>query len=159
MGDTQYDVVEVTVESRPLAGVRATVALGQVGRVFATYLDQVYAAARTGAVALDGQNVFLYRDCGDGFLLVDFCVGVTAPFTTIGAVTPVSIPAGVAAKATHVGSYAGLPHAHAAVQGWCRANGRRRTGVSWAVYGHWHDDAAQLRTDVYYLLEPAAPPA
>jgi len=27
-------------------------------------------------------------------------------------------------------------------------------GQSWEVYGHWHADPAQLRTEVYYLLQP-----
>ncbi len=25
-------------------------------------------------------------------------------------------------------------------------------GPSWEVYGHWHEDPAQLKTDIYYLL-------
>jgi len=26
-------------------------------------------------------------------------------------------------------------------------------GVTWEVYGDWHDDPAQVRTDVYFLLQ------
>jgi hypothetical protein len=26
------------------------------------------------------------------------------------------------------------------------------TGVDWEIYGHWDDDPAKLRTDVFYLL-------
>jgi hypothetical protein len=29
--------------------------------------------------------------------------------------------------------------------------------VSWEVYGDWEDDPAKLRTDIYFLLRPAAP--
>ena len=36
---------------------------------------------------------------------------------------------------------------------WCRANGHRMTGTCWEVYGDWFDDWAQVRTDVFYLLE------
>lgn len=35
-------------------------------------------------------------------------------------------------------------------------SGRRRTGTRWEVYGHWVEDETQVRTDVFYLLEPAA---
>jgi hypothetical protein len=29
--------------------------------------------------------------------------------------------------------------------------------VSWELYGHWEDDPAKLRTDVFYLLRPVGP--
>ena len=54
---------------------------------------------------------------------------------------------------THQGEYGGLYAANAAVSAWCRAHDRPLAGPSWEVYGHWHEDPAQLRTDVYYLLQ------
>ncbi len=152
MEHAAYDVAEVTVAPRLVAGVRANVALGRVAQEFGRYLDQVYAAGRTGAVQLDGQNIFIYRSATEGILTVDFCVGVKSPFTAIGAVLPLETPHGVAARTTHVGDYGGLRHANAAIRAWCEANGRVLAGPSWEVYGHWHADPAQLRNDVYYLL-------
>ena len=149
-----YQVSEVTVAARPVAGVRAQVARGRVGQEFGRYLDQVYAAARAGAVALDGQNIFIYRSATDTQLTVDFCVGAAAPFAATGAVQPLETPSGVAAMTTHHGDYARMGDANAAIVAWCRANDRVRAGPSWEVYGHWHADPAQLRTDVYYLLKP-----
>ena len=153
MSPTQYEVREVIVPARPVAGVRARVAFGRVGAEFKPYLDQVYAAARAGAVALDGQNIFIYRDMTGGQLTVDLCVGVTAPFSAVGAVMPLETPSGPAAMTTHVGAYNGLPDANAALREWCRAHGRAIAGPSWEVYGHWDSDPAKLRTDVYYLLK------
>jgi hypothetical protein len=135
-----------------VAGVRATVAWGRVAAEFATHLDQIYAAALEGALALDGQNIFIYRASTAETLTVDFCVGVTAPFTAIGAVVPMETPHGRAARTTHCGDYSGLRHANAAIRAWCERQGRVRAGPSWEVYGHWSADPAQLRTDVYYLL-------
>jgi len=152
MAAPRYQVREVPVAARPVAGVRARVALGRVGQEFRRHLDQVYAAARQGAVHLDGQNIFIYREVTADVLTVDFCVGVTAPFIAAGAVVPLDTPHGVAAMTTHVGDYARLGDANAAILDWCRANGRRRAGPSWEVYGHWHADPSRLRTDVYYLL-------
>ena len=150
----QYAVREVTVPARHVAGVRAQVPRGRVGQEFGRYLDQVYAAGRAGSVSLDGQNIFIYRAATDTDLTVDFCVGATAPFAAIGAVTPLETPSGLAVMTTHQGDYGRLGDANAAILAWCRARGRECAGPSWEVYGHWHADPAQLRTDVYYLLKP-----
>lgn len=141
---------------RLIAAVHTRVKVAEIPGSFRTYLDQVYAAARTGAVQLDGQNVFLYRDVPDapGEAYAAFGVGVTTPFAAVGVVTPTPLPVGEVATATHWGSYARLRATHHAVIEWCRANGRRRTGQRWEVYGHWTSDEASLRTDVFHLLEP-----
>jgi effector-binding domain-containing protein len=151
-----YDVREVTVAARPVAGVRTQVPRGRVAKEFGRYLEQVYAAARSGAVHLDGQNIFIYRAATADQLTVDFCVGVAAPFTAVGAVVPLETPHGVAAMTTHHGDYGRLGEANAAIIAWCRANDRLRAGPSWEVYGHWSADPAQLRTEVYYLLRTTA---
>src|SRR4249920_2669973 len=148
-----YDVREVIVTARPVAGVHAQIPRGRVAQEFGRHLDQVYAAGRSGAVHLDGQNIFIYRAATADQLTVDFCVGVTAPFGAVGAVVPLETPAGVAAMTTHHGDYGALGDANAAIHAWCRAHDRRRAGPSWEVYGHWHADPAQLRTEVYYLLQ------
>jgi effector-binding domain-containing protein len=148
-----YEVHETIVAARPVAGVRAQVSRGRVAFEFGRHLDQVYAAARAGAVVLDGQNIFIYRAPTDEQLTVDFCVGVTAPFEAAGVVLPLETPRGVAVMTTHHGAYGGLGRAHAAILDWCRAHDRVLAGPSWEVYGHWHADPAQLSTDVYYLLQ------
>ena len=152
MSSAPYEVHEVVVAARPVAGVRARVSRGRVAQDFGPYLDQVYAAGRAGAVALDGQNIFIYRAATAEDLTVDFCVGVTAPFAATGSVLPLETPQGVATRTTHHGEYGQLSEANAAIVEWCRANHRLRAGPSWEVYGHWHADVSQLRTDVYYLL-------
>ena len=141
---------------RTIAAVHARLQIRDVPSTFPQYLNQVYAAARTGAVRLDGQNVFVYRDVPDRPHEADvaFGVGVTEAFEPIGNVQPTLLPAGVVATTTHWGNYARLGGAHDAVIEWCRAQGHRRAGPRWEVYGHWTDDETRLRTDVFYLLEP-----
>lgn len=153
-----YEILEVTVAPRLVAGVRAKVRPGNVAREFARHLDEVYAAGRMGAVQLDGQNIFIYRAATAEELTVDFCVGVTAPFAAVGRVEPLETPHGVAAMTTHIGEYGRLGDASAAVVSWCRANHRVCAGASWEVYGHWHADPMQLRTEVYWLLQAAEGP-
>lgn len=152
MSSPPYEVREVNVAARPVAGVRAQVPRGRVAQEFGRHLEQVYAAGRSGAVTLDGQNIFIYRAATADLLTVDFCVGVTAPFAMVGLVQPLQTPSGPAAMTTHVGDYARLGEANAAILAWCRANGRSHVGPSWEVYGHWNADPTQLRTEVYYLL-------
>ena len=154
MSHAPYEVHEVSVAARKVAGVRAQVRRGRVAQEFGRHLDQVYAAARTGALKLDGQNIFIYRAASADELTVDFCVGTTASFDPIGAVLPLETPSGVAAMVTHHGEYGRLGEANAAILAWCDANNRKRAGPSWEVYGHWHADPAELRTEVYYLLQP-----
>ena len=154
----EYSVTQQSATPRLIAAVHARVPVGTVSNSFRRYLDQVYSAARAGAVHLDGQNVFVYHALPDRPTELDvaFGVGVTAPFATVDAVQPTQLPTGEVATTTHWGSYAKLGAAHAAVVEWCRAHGRQQTGASWEVYGHWTDDETRLRTDVFYLLQPAA---
>lgn len=156
MSSEPYQVGEVTVSARPVAGVRAQVPRGRVGQEFGRHLDQVYAAGRTGVIQLDGQNIFIYRSATEHELVVDFCVGVKAPFAPVGSVVPLETPSGRAAMTTHIGDYGRLGEAVAAIVAWCQANGLKRAGPSWEVYGHWDPDPAKLRTDVYYLLQPTS---
>ena len=137
-----------------IAAVRASMAVADVPRRFAEYLNQVYAASRDGGVQLDGQNVFVYHDGTDldGASEIDFGVGVAAPFAPIGPVRYAALPTGEAAATTHWGDYSGLGEAHGAVIAWCREHGRALAGTRWEMYGHWSDDPASRRTDVYYLL-------
>lgn len=65
----------------------------------------------------------------------------------------VSTPGGTAVTVAYLGPYDGLGEAHTATQRWLRENGRQAAGSSWEVYGHWNDDPAQRRTDVFYVLK------
>jgi effector-binding domain-containing protein len=149
----EYSVSVQTVTARPIAAVRARVPVGSVAATFKQYLDQVY-AARAQGIQLDGQNIFLYRAVSDpkGVVDAEFGVGAIEPFTSVGPLIYSQLPSGEAATATHWGDYAKLGDAHDAVVSWCRENGRKLSGTSWEVYGHWTGNPADQRTDVFYLL-------
>jgi hypothetical protein len=152
--DSDHPVRLESAAPRAIASVMARLPVADVPARFAAYLDQVYAAARGGAVSLDGQNIFVYRGGGpDDEVEVEFGVGVTAPFPPAGPVHAVPLPVGPVAATTHWGDYAGLGAAHAAVVAWCQAHGHALAGTRWEVYGHWSADPAARRTDVYYLLD------
>ena len=152
-----HDVSVQRSTPRTIAAVKARLPVATVPTSFRRYLDQVYAAAKAGALQLDGQNVFIYHpvpgapddaDCAFG-------VGLKAPLVgPLGAIEPTALPVGEVAMTTLWGNYSGIRGAHKAVIDWCREHGRRRTGIRWEVYGHWTDDESRLQTDVYHLLEP-----
>lgn len=148
-----YTVTTHSILSRQLAAIHAIMPNRDVPSRFAELLGKVYATGRASQLSLDGQNVFIYRDRPDGNADVDFGVGVNAYFPPVGEITCIDSPSGEVATTTHWGDYGGLRHAHAAVVDWCESHGKRLTGTRWEVYGHWHDDPALVRTDIYYLLK------
>ncbi len=142
------------VAPRAIACVRARLRSSRIPAEFGVHLDQVYAAARSGNIQLDGQNIFVYRATGEpGVVDAEFGVGAKVPFADVGNVVYSQLPAGEAATATHWGDYSKLGGAHAAVAEWCRANNRQLAGISWEIYGHMGPDPSNARTDVYYLLK------
>jgi effector-binding domain-containing protein len=150
-----YDVTLQQASPRGIAAVHARVPASRVAAHFRTYLDQVYAAGRSGELQLDGQNIFVYRDVQavPDQLDVDFGVGVAAPFAGTGRVEYRVTPSGSVATTAHWGDYGGLGDAHAAVVAWCRNHDLSLAGPRWEVYGHWREGVTP-RTDIYYLLAP-----
>ncbi len=153
-----YVVSTSIVASRPILAVRARLTVAELPTQIPALLHRVYDAV-AGQDLLDGQNVVVYRGLGPAFD-VEIGVGLkraTGPWEGL-AVT--ETPAGEAAHTTHWGEYSAIPRAHDAVFAWCIANERALAGPSWEVYGHWSDDPAGRRTDVYHLLnrETGNPP-
>jgi len=147
-----YKVLLERVGARPIAAVRARMPIVDVPRRFGPLLSQVYEAARTGAITLDGLNVFVYRDAADGQVDVEFGVGVAGPFAALGSVVYSETPTGEAVTTTHWGEYSDLGRSYDALKAWCVEHGRRLAGPRWERYGHHSDDPATRRTDVYCLL-------
>ena len=153
---TSYPVSLQRSAPRTIAAVHARLVPSRIPLEFKRYLDQVY-AARASGIQLDGQNIFMYRDAVDqpGHLDIEFGVGMTGPLISVGDVRPVALPVGEVATTTHRGVYTSLGAAHEAMLEWCRTHSRVPAGPRWEVYGHWTEGQVP-RTDVYYLLRPAA---
>ena len=153
------------VTPQPLAVVRARATSRNLGDRIREILAEnlVYPLLKKRGVAPLGLNVIVYRDEGEKGLLnteeglvIEVGVGVPGPFADEGRVVGSSTPGGTAVTAVHLGPYSRLGKTHAALRAWCRSSGRPIAGPNWEVYGHWNDDPAQLRTEVFYLLHPAA---
>ncbi|MEA2973912.1 MAG: hypothetical protein QOG82_2370 [Actinomycetota bacterium] len=147
---TDVDVHVLTVAARPTAVVRRSTTWAEFPTLWRVLLDQVYAFLKTSDVRQTGHNVMLYKTVAPD---VEVGVEVEAPFAADGPVVSSALPAGETAMIVHRGPYGGLGSAHKAIREWCAANGRTVAGPRWEIYGDWHDDPAQLETEVYYLLE------
>jgi effector-binding domain-containing protein len=148
---------EVVVEAvRPelIAAIRVIVPVGEVGRAWGPALDQVWAFLHANPGMRRGHNLFLYHHPhrrGDP-MAVDFGVQVFEPFEPVGNVGCVETPAGQVARTVHLGPYAQMGAAHAAIHAWCPAHGRTIGQASWELYGDHNDDPALLKTTISYLL-------
>jgi len=117
------------------------------------YLDQVYAAGKSGAVSLDGQNIFIYRGCNDGILTCEFCVGAKAPFEPVGNVDAASDASGTRGDDHALGRPTpSFAKRNAAIHEWARAAGKKNREPIVGSLRTLRSDPAKCRTDIYYLL-------
>lgn len=151
----QYDVRLEQLASRPLAVVRRRAAPGELARVVPEACGTVWNVVRSQHVVGAGRHIALYWD---GEINLEVGVELEAPWDGHGEVVGSATPAGAVATATHYGPYQQLHAAHEAIRRWCAAQGHTPAGPSWEIYGHWqdewNDDPSQIRTDVFYLLQP-----
>jgi effector-binding domain-containing protein len=110
----------------------------------------VWSFIRSSPLLHPGRNLALYLD---GAMNIECGVEVFQSFADNDRVICSHTPAGMVATTAHFGPYDRLGEAHAAVHKWCTEHGHVLAGPSWEVYGHWDDDPAKLRTDVFWLLQ------
>jgi effector-binding domain-containing protein len=103
--------------------------------------DEFYA----GFKGKGGLNIVLYPGAVSGEFEIECGVEVESGGNS-------STPAGMVATTVYLGPYHQMNPAHKAIHQWVRENGHKLAGPSWEVYGHWSDDPAKLRTDIFYLL-------
>jgi effector-binding domain-containing protein len=136
------------VEATPLAAVRRTSSRGSLGPDIIAGFDTIWPVLRAQGVTT-GRNVVVYHGGLDD---IEIGVEVASPFEERGDVRRSRTPEGDVAAVTHWGDYSAMQPAYAALDNWCQSSGRRSTGVSWEVYGHWAEDPSERRTDIYRLL-------
>lgn len=149
----QTNPIEVVRASGGLiAAVRGHIAMMDIPAKIMPMVDEVWACIRAAEYKNHGHNVWLYRNHADGEVDVEIGVQVNEDFTPSGNVALTELPTGPALHTLHQGEYSLLPNTHATLIRWCDETDRPMASVCWEVYGDWHEDPAQLRTDVYRLL-------
>jgi effector-binding domain-containing protein len=147
-----YEMTRHSVRSRHLAIVRERRRWTELGGQLIPILDRVYAAVRSGSIIQSGHNVFLYRDGSRDAVTVEVGVEVASAFDGVDGVVHSTTPPGEAVSTVHIGPYSALGRAYDTIVDWCEEHGLDRADVWWEVYGDWHEDVSQLRTEVYCLL-------
>jgi effector-binding domain-containing protein len=146
-----HEVEVVEAEPQVLAAVRRHTSREELPATIHAGLDAVYAWLREAPVKSLGLNVVVYL----GDWNVEIGVRVSGEFESDGEVVCTHTPAGRAATCAHFGAYQRMREAYDAIDAWCKEHGERVGWPTWEAYGHWTEDEAQLRTDVYALLAEA----
>ena len=150
-----YQVRLERVEPQLTAVIRGQAKQADLPKVVPAWCGEVWNFARAAGLPKPGRHVALYLDSE---INLEVGAEVTQPFTGDGRVVCSQLPAGLVATAAHFGPYGLLGGAHSAVVKWCKDQGHAFAGPSWEVYGHWDDDPAKVRTDVFYLLRETDSP-
>ena len=142
-----YEACRVDVAAQPIAAVRRSTTRAELGKAIIGGFDVLWPFLRANG-ARTGRNVVIYRK---GLTDIEIGVEIFSDVTPAGEVFISATPSGQAVVATHFGDYAEMHGAYQAIERWCKDAGRR-TGPSWEIYGHWEDDPAKRRTDIFFLL-------
>jgi hypothetical protein len=149
-----YEVQVTTVARVPTAIVRGHARSDNMGATIRKLFDQFYAAPPPPP---RGLNVVFYRHVAgepvpaEG-ISIEVGVQLAAPVESSGGFIASETPAGTVATVVHWGAYDKLGGAYDALRKWSKETGRVFAGPFWEVYGHWSDDPAQVRTDIFQLL-------
>jgi effector-binding domain-containing protein len=149
----EYQVQVKQVASQTTAVVRFRARQADFSQVVPQGCGEVWTFFRASNLPRPGRNLALYLDCEGDLVNLESGAEVDQPFTGNDRVVCSCTPAGRVATAVYMGPYDRLGDAHGAICQWCAANGHALAGPNWEVYGHWENDPAKLRTDVFYLLQ------
>ena len=144
-----YQITMTVVEARPTTVVKAQTTWQEFPTLWQELSAEVWECLRAGGISRGCRNIMLYWD---DVPHVEVGVELLVPCPFTGRVVASSLPMGQVAMTVHWGSYAGVGEAHRAVIDWCAAQGKRKTGTRWEVYGPHNDDPARVWTEVYWLL-------
>jgi effector-binding domain-containing protein len=145
-----YEVKLERVEPRPIAVVRCRARLEDLASVIPEACGEVWEFIRVSNLPHTRLSLALYLDAEFN---LEIGAVVLRPFTSEGTVICSATPGGLVATTAHFGPYNRLGEAHQAIQDWCDAQGRPRTGPAWEIYDDCNDDPSKLRTDVFYQLD------
>lgn len=153
MGNESTENIQI-LEVAPLttAIVRRRAKISELAQVIPEACGEVWGFVRTAPIPHPGRNLALYLDMGCEMNL-ECGVEVEQPFVGNDRIFCSSTPAGMVATKVHLGPYEKLTETHKAIHQWCAEYGYEMAGPNWELYGHWTDNFAELRTDVFYLLK------
>jgi AraC family transcriptional regulator len=125
--------VDIVVKDMPTVHalvVRRRVGRDEIAEGLAACIPMVFAHAQRNGLALTGPPFARYHEIGIGSLVVEGGVPVAAPAVgePAAGIEPVTIPAGPAAVAMHVGPYERLTETYRMIEAWLDDQGRAVAG-------------------------------
>jgi effector-binding domain-containing protein len=141
-------------DSKPIttAVIRSRVPARELAQFVPAACGEVWSFIRSAGLPRPGRHLAMYLDNG----FVEVGAEVSERITGNERIHCSQLPGGAVATTVHFGPYGRLGEAHAAIRDWCTRHGRRFSGTSWEIYGHWEEswnnDPSKIRTDVFHLL-------
>jgi hypothetical protein len=142
----EYTVQAIQAAAQPIQIVRGRTPMATLPNKIRQLFDNFYAEFK----GKGGLNIVFYPGPD---VAGEFEIGCGVQLESGG---NASTPAGLVATTVYFGPYERMGPAHEAIHRWARENGRTLAGPSWEVYGHWNDDPAKRRTDIFYLIANAS---
>ena len=129
----EYDIEVTTLSDQLAAIVHGEVTANEIGPFIGQGLEKVSAAlSQVGALPV-GPPFARYDMLGDRFAIdVGFPCG--APSVDGGDVLMTQLPAGLAARTMHIGSYRAVAGAYGALEKWISEHGYQPAGMPWETY-------------------------
>jgi effector-binding domain-containing protein len=133
MQEPSTDVEEVALVPRLLVGVRAQVAVSELGGFFARALPAVAAELERAGIRPAGPPITTYRGEQGNTFEVTTGFPVDRPPTS-DALVRQELPGGRAVQSVHNGSYDTLPEVYARISGWFTGRKIRPPDMMWEEY-------------------------
>lgn len=153
------DVTVSRREEQPVAVIRSTCSMSELGQRLGEILPMVYTAILEQGRTPTQPPFLRYLSMDMENATLDFAAGipVDAPIADAAPVYAAVLPGGEVAALWHVGPYQELGSAHERLDAWIAAHGRQQGDGRWEVY--WTDpgeepDPAKWRTEVIQVLIP-----
>lgn len=131
-------VEEVTLQPQPVASIRGTIPIAQIGPSMGERLEALGAFVQREGLAVVGPPFARYHSFGEAETDLEVGVPVRAPISGKGAVAAGALPGGPAIATWHFGAHDRLGEAYARIHGWLAEHGQAADGPAWEIY-HWID--------------------
>ena len=154
MNQIQTQIVQTN--ATPTAGIRRVVAATDIAAFFDhAYTAVVQAVQQQGGV-ITGPAFARYFSVPSDTFDLEAGFPTEAALNATGELVIDSLPAGLAARAVHLGSYDRLPQAWQELDAWIQEQGLVRSGPMWEVYVTMptpEGNPEDMRTDVFVAVQ------
>ena len=152
------DAMDLTIELRDLPAqpalfVKRRIRRADIAKTIGAALPLVFKHSQRVGGAMASAPMARYSEMGPGMLTIETGFIVATPVPGDGEVEAVTLPAGQAACATHVGPYDTLQQTHSAMEVWIEEHGLKAAAMSWEVYvtdPGQVPDPKDWKTEVYW---------